>query len=59
MLKLRDFLCLDCNTSFEKMVKSIYDVECPHCGSSKTQFQHSPLAIKVNGEGAYSNKMKV
>lgn len=59
MLKMYDFKCNDCGKEFEKVVKSIADIECPFCGSTHTQRQLSANSIKVNGDGAYTNKMKV
>lgn len=56
---LRDFVCRDCGKEFEKMTNDIHFVECPHCGSFACTFLHAPQAIKVNGQGAYSNKLKV
>ena len=54
-----DFVCHDCGREFEKLVKSIADIECPFCGSTHTQKQLAANSIKVNGQGAYTNKMKV
>lgn len=59
MKKLRDFVCRDCGKTFEKFTESVHIVECPHCGSGACTFLHSPQAVKVNGQGAYTNKMKV
>lgn len=59
MRKLRDYLCTDCGKEFEKLVKDGTQVECVYCGSTKTTVQFSPNAIKVTGQGAYSQKMKV
>lgn len=57
--KVYDFKCKECNKDFEKLVKSVSDVECPFCGSLNTEHQLSANSIKVNGQGAYTNKMKV
>jgi len=59
MIKVYDFECYDCGKTFEKAVKSIADIECPFCGSTHTQRKITAPSIKVNGEGAYTNKMKV
>lgn len=59
MLKMFDLKCRDCGKEFEKLVKSFADVECPYCGSTKTERMFSANAIKVNGAGAYTHKMKV
>jgi len=54
-----DMLCTDCGKEFEKLIKSFADVECPYCGSLSTTPLPSAASIKVNGQGAYTNKMKV
>ena len=59
MLKMYDFVCHDCGREFEKLVKSIADIECPFCGSTHTQKLLAANSIKVNGAGAYTTKMKV
>lgn len=59
MLKVYDFICADCGKEFEKLVKSIADIECPLCGSTHTQKQVSAPSFKVTGQGQYSSKMKV
>lgn len=59
MKKLRDFECQECSHTFEKFVKDQDIVECPHCGSTKTNRVFSPQAIKVNGLGVYDKKMRV
>lgn len=58
-MRLYDFKCIDCGQQFEKLVKTQYGVECPKCGSTKTETQISAPSIKVNGQGAYTNRMKV
>lgn len=59
MKKLFDFLCSDCGHEFEKFAEGTQKVECPSCGSTSTTKLISPSAIKVAGQGAYTNKMKV
>ena len=59
MLKVYDFECKDCGSLFEKFVKPDHVVECPACGSIKTEVRVSSSAFKVYGDGAYTNRMKV
>jgi len=59
MKKLRDFKCNKCGFLFEKLTEKTLYESCPQCGNNDTEFVHSPQAIKVNGVGAYTNKMKV
>jgi len=59
MLKMYDLLCTDCGKEFEKLIKSFADIECPFCGSLSTTPLPSAASIKVNGQGAYTNKMRV
>lgn len=59
MLKMYDLKCNDCGKEFEKLVKTLADVECPYCGSTQTEKMFSANAIKVKGAGAYTQKMKV
>ena len=60
MIKVRDYICSDCGEQFEKFVT--YDseeVECPKCGSNKNTQTLSGSSFKVQGSGAYTNKMVV
>lgn len=59
MLKLRDFSCRECGLHWEALSQETTGVKCPRCGGIDTRFAFSPQAIKVNGQGAYTNKMKV
>jgi putative FmdB family regulatory protein len=59
MLKMYDFKCNDCSKEFEKLTKGTEAVECPFCGSTQTERMLSANSIKVNGQGAYTNRMKV
>jgi len=59
MLKLYDFICMECANRFEKLVEDKQHVECPQCGSTRTVFQHTPQAIKAKGMGIYNTKMRV
>lgn len=59
-MKVRDYICSDCGHQFEKFVTHDSDkVECPLCGSSKTQSILSAPNFRVTGMGAYTNKMKL
>lgn len=57
MKKLLDFRCSGCGFEFEKF-STTDKTECPLCGETANKLLSSP-AIKVNGVGAYTNKMKV
>lgn len=58
MKKLRDYSCRECGLHFEALTEDTTNVKCPRCGGIDTHFMLAPLAIKVNGQGAYTNKMK-
>ena len=59
MKALRDFRCSDCKETFDKITDKTTNIECPKCGSLNTEQVIGASAIKVNGQGAYTNKMKV
>lgn len=59
MRKMRDYLCTECGKEFEKLAKDGSIVECPYCGSTKTNTMFSPTSFKVTGQGAFTQKMKV
>lgn len=59
MRKLKAFKCEDCQHEFERLVDNGEIPECPSCHSNNTRFCYSSLAIKVNGIGQYSSKMKI
>lgn len=58
MLKLYDFICMECSNRFEKLTETKIHVECPQCGSTRTVFKHAPQAIKASGLGVYDTKMR-
>lgn len=57
--KVHDFNCQECGKQFEKFVKTTEGVECPFCGSVKTQQQLSATSFKVTGRGTHDSRMKV
>lgn len=59
MKKLRDFKCKKCGFIFEKLSDKTLFETCPRCGNNDTEFMFAPQAIKVTGQGAYTNRMKV
>lgn len=59
MKVIREFYCSDCKDTFDKITKETEGVECPKCGSLDTKQVIGTSAFKVNGQGAYTNKMKV
>ena len=58
MLKLYDFICMECANRFEKLTETKTHVECPQCGSTRTVFQHAPQAVKAYGLGVHDTKMR-
>ncbi len=59
MRKIRAFKCNECGKEFEQLVEDGCRPPCPDCKSQDIRFNYTALAIKVNGQGAYTNKMKV
>lgn len=56
MKRIYDFKCNDCGEAFEKLTATPDKVECPKCGSLKTEKQFSTPPFKIN---AYDKHMKV
>jgi len=49
-MPLYEYACKDCNTRFEKLVKSMSSTEkvaCPKCGSPKTERALSVFAVRA------------
>jgi putative FmdB family regulatory protein len=44
-----EYLCDDCGTKFEKLVRRDDRVLCPQCGESHLTTQHSTFAAHANG----------
>ncbi|MCJ7535795.1 MAG: zinc ribbon domain-containing protein [Anaerolineales bacterium] len=50
-----EFVCQDCGTPFEELVRSansVGEVSCPFCESSQVAKQISTFASRVNGTGS-------
>lgn len=56
---IRDFECRECGLVFAKLTKELEKEHCPRCNGVDTKSIFAPLAFKITGQGAYSNKMKV
>jgi putative FmdB family regulatory protein len=59
MRVIRDFECRECGFVFTKLTENREKEHCPRCNGVDTRSIFAPLAIKVHGQGAYTNKMKV
>jgi putative FmdB family regulatory protein len=49
-----EFVCSECGSSFEELVRSatvVDEVICPSCGSSDTKKQISAFTSRINGGG--------
>ena len=56
-MPLFEFVCAECNKSFEELVRSasaLDGVKCPACGSKKASKKISTFASKVSGAGSLS-----
>ena len=52
-----EFMCTDCNESFEELVRSLNtvdEIDCPSCGSRHVQKMISTFASKIAGGGTSS-----
>ncbi len=49
-----EYLCEDCGTKFEKLVRKVNQDEllCPSCGQDHLAQQHSTFAARSNGANA-------
>ena len=47
-----EYLCEDCGTKFEKLVRREDRVECPSCGQDRLTTQFSTFAARANGKAA-------
>ena len=59
MRRIRDFECRECGLVFDRYTDKKEKEHCPRCNGVDTKSLISPPAIKVNGQGAYTTKMKV
>jgi putative FmdB family regulatory protein len=51
-MPIYEYLCQDCGTKFEKLVRRTADVpetECPKCGQKHLQQEYSTFAAHANG----------
>ena len=49
-----EYLCEDCGTKFEKLVRNGASVACPSCGQSHLKTEFSTFAAHANGHAAKS-----
>jgi len=50
-----EYLCEDCGTKFEQLIRNGATAECPKCGpSAKLHTEHSTFAAKVSSGGSKS-----
>ena len=47
-----EYLCEDCGTKFEKLVRNGAMVACPSCGQSHLKTEFSTFAAHANGRAA-------
>ena len=47
-----EYLCDDCGTKFEKLVRRDDPVLCPSCGQNHLTTQFSTFAARANGKSA-------
>lgn len=59
MRVIRDFKCRECGLVFDRYSDKNNGENCPRCNGVDTKSILSAAAIKVTGQGAYTNKMKV
>jgi putative FmdB family regulatory protein len=44
-----EYLCEDCGSKFEKLVRGSQGVQCPSCGQEHLKQQYSTFAAHANG----------
>jgi len=44
-----EYLCEDCGSKFEKLVRGSQGVKCPSCGQEHLQQQFSTFSARANG----------
>lgn len=59
MRKIKSFKCNTCDHTYDAYVEDGHRAPCTKCNSRDIVFVITAPAIKVNGQGAYTNKMKV
>ena len=58
MRKIKSFKCNTCGAEYDALVEDGRRAPCDTCKSHDVVFVITAPAIKVNGQGAYTNKMK-
>lgn len=53
-MPIYEYLCDDCGSKFEKLVRNGDQVSCPSCGETHLQQQLSTFAAHANGKGKAS-----
>ena len=56
---MQSFKCNTCGAEYERYVEAGRRAPCDTCNSMDVVHTITAPAIKVNGQGAYTNKMKV
>ena len=51
-MPIYEYLCDDCGTRFEKLVRRDDPVLCPSCGESHLTTQFSTFSARANGKSA-------
>lgn len=59
MRRMQSFKCNTCGAEYERLVEEGCRAPCDTCNSLDVVRTITAPAIKVNGQGAYTNKMKV
>ena len=49
-----EYLCEDCGTKFEKLVRNGDAVACPSCGQARLKTEFSTFSARANGRAAKS-----
>jgi putative FmdB family regulatory protein len=55
-MPIYEYLCEDCGSKFEKLVRNGDAVACPSCGESHLKPQLSTFAAHANGKSAASSR---
>lgn len=58
MRKIKSFKCNNCGAEYDALVEDGRRAPCDTCKSSDVIFVITAPAIKVTGQGAYTNKMR-
>ena len=52
-----EYVCEDCGSKFEKLVRNGEQVLCPSCGQNHLEQQFSSFAAHANGRDSYAGPM--